>query len=152
MHNTYPIDERNELLLKMFENLGFSAKLIGNKNQPKIVIDDSWSISGYVHNKLYHFTTKPFNGEVVKTVSLTLRNPITREELDAIIASTQYRQVWKLSIEASIPAMFYVKTENFTPIFAPSNCRFFFDLEKTLETQKYLFEHHKIMTSIHTTE
>ncbi len=59
-NRNYPIIERNELLLSMFTSNGYNAKLIGDINQPAIVIDEDWAVPGYVHNKTYHFCNKPY--------------------------------------------------------------------------------------------
>lgn len=148
----YPVEGRNELLLQLFLDLGFDAKLIGNRNQPKIIINNSFAISGYVHNKLYHFTTKPFGGEAVKTINLNHENPISRLEVDQLIATCQKRQIWKVGLcdEKDGYTFYYVKTQDFVPYFAFDECRFFFDQEKAEDTHKYLSDKYGLACFIET--
>lgn len=130
----YPVQERNKLLLSFFERLGYNCKLVGNPNQPKIVIDDEFAISGYVHNKLYHFTTKPFGGVAVYTVNLTWCDDVTRDKIDELIAATEKRQLWTICHDS----LHYVKTEQDIPYFSPVAKRFFFDEAKAIETFDWL--------------
>lgn len=136
VHSTpYPIEERNKLLLEFFTNRGFDCKLLGNINQPKLVIDDTYAISGYVHNKLYHFTSKPFGGEVVYTVNLTFCEDVTKDKIASIIDSTSKRTIWKI---VTTEGLYYVRTELNQPLFSPVGTRFFFDKLKAEETFDWL--------------
>ena len=147
----YPVQERNTELLALFVSLGYNAKLVGNPNQPKIIIDNNFAISGYVHNRLYHFVSKPFGGEIVRTISLTVDNPITREDVDALIASTEARPIWKLVVHNEEgPNMYYTKTENFKPYFSTEDSRFFFDSDKAEDTIEYLKERFGIICWLET--
>ena len=141
LQNAYPIEERNQSLLNVFRNLGYDAKLVGNKNQPKIVINNDFAISGYVQNKLYHFTTKPFGGDIVQTISLNIFDPITKKDVDRLIEQTEKRKVWKIYVKQEDKKqnrLFYVKTDNFIPYFSTEDFRFFFDEQKVIETVEYL--------------
>lgn len=140
MQNTaYPIDERNDLLRRVFENLGYFVELVGDKNQPKIVINKSFAISGFVKNKLFNFTSKPFGGTIVKTISLLVDNPLTREELDHLINSTEKREIWKIFVRLEDGTkMYYIKTEEKIPYFSTKDNRYFFDFEKVSQMAEYL--------------
>jgi hypothetical protein len=152
--NNYPVEERNEQLLQIFLKLGYDAKLIGNRNQPKIIIDNSFAISGYVHNKLYHFTDKPFGGVEVRTINLNHEDPISREEVDNLINSSEKRQIWKVGLceEKSGKTFYYVNTRDKIPYFAFDDCRFFFDKTKAEEAHEYLSGQHGLACFIETQE
>lgn len=134
----YPIDQRNKQLQLLFENAGFSTKLIGDCNQPKIIINDMFAVSGYVHNRLYHFTSKPFGGEIVRTVNLHDVD-ITASEIAKIFDSIEQRRFFRLVLKTD-EKCFFLKTENSIPMFAFNDSRFWFDEQKASQTKKYLFE------------
>jgi len=139
LNNEYPVEARNIQLIDLFTSLGYDAKLIGNPNQPKIIIDSCYAISGYVHNRLYHFTTKPFGGNVVKTVDIR-RPDIKRQELDDLIDSCEKRKLWKVGVAQQYcdKNLYYVKTEEKVPLFSFDDRRFFFDQIRAERCQQYL--------------
>lgn len=140
-NSTYPIDDRNDLLRKVFENLGYFVELVGDKNQPKIVINRSFAVSGFVKNKIFNFTTKPFGGTIVKTISLLVDNPISKEDLEELFINTQKREIWKLFIRSEDGTqLFYIKTEDKIPYFSTWDNRYFFDLEKANQMAQYLMD------------
>lgn len=149
----YPVEERNDQLLKLFLNLGYDAKLIGNRNQPKIIIDRNFAISGFIKNRIYNFTSKPFGGDIVHTINLNHHDAITRLEIDQLIASCEKRQIWKVGLceEYCGKTLYYVNTTEFIPYFAFDDCRFFFDAEKAEDAHKYLSEKFGLCCFIETT-
>lgn len=144
----YPIEERNNQLLMLFTNLGFDVKLIGDKNQPKIVFADEFVISGFVKNRLYNFTTKPFGGDVIRIVNLNKPN-ITKNEILDILKNNTQRRFFRLR---TTEELFYIKTENKIPLFSFTDSRYFFYKERALNTQKYLFNDFGIDTELLTSE
>lgn len=150
----YPIEERNKQLLNLFVTLGYNTKLIGNQNQPKIIIDNSFAISGFIKNRIYNFTSKPFGGDIVHSINLNHHDVISREEVDQLIATCQKRQIWKVGLceEKGGKTLYYVNTNEFIPYFAFDDCRFFFDVEKAEDAHQYLSSKFGMCCFIETTD
>lgn len=146
-HTTYPVKERNQLLADFFIYHGFkNIKLIGDENQPKLIVDNL-SISGFVKNKIYHFTTKQFGGEIIYSVNLNEKEIESTEYLVKIIESAERKTVYRLVVD-SIKNLFYVRTDKGAPYFSTSESRYYFDLEKAISTKAYLIEKHDILVKI----
>lgn len=135
---SYPIHHRNDQLKQMFLNLGLDVKLIGDFNQPKIIVNDDYAISGFVQNRLYHFTTKPFQGQIVRTVNLN-EPDLSINELHDLLHENDQRRFWKLA-HSENDSLFYLKTENNVALFAFTDARYWFDRDRVIDTKKYLFD------------
>lgn len=133
--NKYPIKHRNHQLHNLFCNLGFDVRLIGDHNQPKIIIDNSFAVSGFVKNRIFNFTTKPFGGEVIRSVNLNTPN-ISKREIDILFSTNSQRPYYKIHLINT--KLYYLKTENAEPLFSVSDSRFFFDKHKATKTIEYL--------------
>ena len=134
----YPVEHRNAQLKSIFENAGYAVKLIGDYNQPKIIINEQFAVSGYVQNRLYHFTTESFGGEVIRTINLN-RPDLSKTELAEIFANNIQRKFWRLALSNDNDC-YFVKTEKNIPLFAFNDSRYWFDKQKALITKKYLSE------------
>lgn len=144
---SYPVKERNNLIIEFFNYHGLKIeKLIGDENQPKIILSDFKSVSGFVKNKIYNFTTKQFGGEVIYSVNLAEKEKEDSVHLRKIIESSERKKVYRLKIYLS--DMYYVKTENYVPYFSKIEARYYFDFAKAAETQTYLSQLHQISVDI----
>lgn len=133
MSTNYPIAERNELLLKMFTENGFNAQLVGNPNQPAIVINGEFAVSGYVHNKLYHFTDKPFGGSEVHTVQLSENPIISKSKILELIESSESRKLYKIVVDFGNTDMFFNNYRNENFYFSATDARYYFSYQKAEE-------------------
>lgn len=137
--SNYPIKERNEMLICFFEGLGYEVKLLGDRNQPKVIItigSKSFVVSGYVKNKLYNFTTEPFGGTEVLTINLNDTSNIKREDIDNIFKNNKQRNYFTIRLKGS--DIYYLKTEDNNILFSSTDKRYFFDKEKAQSTLDYL--------------
>ena len=147
----YPIQQRNVQLKTFFKSFGFEVKLIGDYNQPIIVINDDYAVSGFVQNRLYHFTTKPFGGNIVRTVNLN-EPDLTKSDLDDILSSNEQKRFWRLSVKCKNNLIYYLKTERGIPLFANNDSRYWFKYDRVIEYKKYLAESFNIETDIVTSK
>lgn len=150
---SYPVELRNSTLLKLFIDLGFNARLIGNPNQPKIIIDNSFAISGFVKNSLYNFTSKPFNGFIIETINI-YSNCLSRNDVLRLIESSEKRRLWKVAIiDDNVDELqYYVKTEDDVAHFSLDDARFFFTIESAISCQQYLTQKYSKIFSVSTFE
>lgn len=151
-HTSFPIDKRNTQLHTFFESLGYNVKIIGNRNQPKVIIDDSFAISGFVKNNEYLFTTKPFHGDVITSVNI-YESDMTRLDVDRLIAMSEKRRLWKLLLvdhtsEESSYNMFYSHTSNGISYFSDNDPKFFFNESDAISTRDWLTEKYGYVIAI----
>jgi hypothetical protein len=112
------------MLVDFFTYLGYeNVKLIGDENQPKVILDDITSVNGFVKNKLYNFTNKQFGGEVVYTVNLRKLEDISLATIESILSTYERKKVYAIMSEEQL---FYVRTEKFVPQFSVNEKRYFF--------------------------
>jgi len=138
MKTNYPIVERNELLLKMFTENGFDAKLIGNPNQPAIIIDGKYAIAGYVHNRMYHFTNKPFGGYEIHSVHLTENPSISRAKIEELIERSEKRKLYLIEVLLGDHRLYFNNFRNENFYFSDNDIRYYFSYEKAKEMTEML--------------
>lgn len=147
LNTKYPVKERNKLLVDFFEYHNFkNVKLIGDENQPKIILDDMLSVSGFVRNKIYNFTNKQFGGEIIHSIDLNQFEKESHQHLKEIINSAERKRVYRLKIYNQ--QLFYVRTVENAPYFSNIESRYFFDFEKAVSTQQYLSTIHKFSVDV----
>lgn len=147
MDKNYPIEERNLLIVEFFNYHGFTdIALIGDENQPKIILDDMKAVSGFVKNKIYNFTNKQFGGEVIYRVNLNEKEAEDSTFIKNIIYSAERKKVYRLKLSGQ--KMFYIRTEKYIPYFSNVESRFFFNVDKARSIQQFLLEKHEIETEL----
>lgn len=137
-HSNYPIQERNELLLAMFTSNGYNAQLIGDINQPAIVIDEKYAIAGYVHNKTYHFCDKPFGGTEIHTVQLSENPSISRSKIEELIANSEVRKLYKIRVKFGDQSLWFANHRNDKIYFSPDDVHYYFSYKKASATANML--------------
>jgi hypothetical protein len=143
----YPILERNNLLFDFFKYLGFqNVKLLGDENQPKIILDDMKAVSGFVKNKYYNFTDKPFGGNVVYTINLQEKEHENIDYVRTIIHQAERRIIYRLLVDNS--SFFFCKIENNIPYFSNIDARYYFEKAKADRMKDYLQKEHNIQSII----
>lgn len=138
MKTSYPVAERNELLLHTFTSNGFDAQLVGNPNQPAVVIDGTYAIAGYVHNKLYHFCDKPFGGSEIHSVHLTENPSISRTKILELINISEPRKLHKIQVDFGAHALWFNNHRNDNFYFSDNDVRYFFSYAKATEALELL--------------
>lgn len=130
MKTNYPIVERNQLLLKLFTDNNFNAKLIGDPNQPAIVIDETYAIAGYVHNKTYHFCDKPFGGTEIHSIHLSENPTISRNKIQELIDGSEKRKLYKIKVKIGQYYMWFNNFRHGHLYFSPTDVRYYFSYAK----------------------
>lgn len=91
---------RNQLLLEFFKSKGFETKVLGDTNQPIVIIEQGKSriaISAHVKNFEYCFTDKPFHGVVTHQFNLYNKgSELTYDDLFNILTTNVQRDVYAL--------------------------------------------------------
>lgn len=142
------ITDRNRLLEHMFKSNDFNVKLIGDKNQPAVIILNyldraPFAIAGFVKNFKYNFTTKPFNGSITGTVYLTeFEVNVTRGTIVEMIERNEHREAYMLRMQNTEDEPMYLSYLNHDSkhlYWSKTDPRYFLDKEKA-ESQKDLLE------------
>ncbi|BBI90570.1 hypothetical protein HYO65_gp178 [Tenacibaculum phage PTm1] len=136
--SNYPIKERNEALLNMFTSNGFNAQLVGDINQPAIVIDGKYAIAGYVHNKVYNFCDKPFGGTEIHSVTLSENPNISRTKILELIQKSEVRKLYKIKVNFGNQSLWYANHRNDHIYFSPTDTRYFFSHQNALNALNML--------------
>jgi hypothetical protein len=94
------IDRRNERLANFF-SLFFAEttdkfRLIGDRNCPAVIVNESVCLSCFVKNFDLNFTDKPSHGDIVETVKLQKEQLIDFDRIDAVINKSEHRKVFKI--------------------------------------------------------
>lgn len=134
----YPIRERNELLLAMFTTNGFDAQLVGDLNQPAIVIEGKYAIAGYVHNKLYHFCDQAFGGTEIFTIQLSENPSISRAKILDLIEKSTVRKLYKIKSYFDQHSMWFANHRNGNIYFSPDDVRYYFSYKKASDDLEML--------------
>lgn len=130
----YPVKTRNIMLLNMFRQHNISAQLVGDINQPSIVIDGNFAISGFVKNRIYNFTNKPFGGFIVDSIYLNEETEITKTEIQEFVYVSEVRKLWKIQVcvFGKEPVYLY-SIDNNKVLFSLYDAKYFFSEEKAQE-------------------
>ena len=92
------IKKRNERLLALFISMGYDIKLIGNDNNPAVVLNDSTIVSCHVNSFDLIFHSKPFVNDKFFVYQLTERIIITPEKFNDVINCCEHRPVLHLKV------------------------------------------------------
>lgn len=129
INTNYPVEQRNAQLLNFFEVKGYTnVKVLGNPNQPKIIIDDEFAISGFVKNRIYNFTTKPFGGEVILSVNLNNPSDYSPQAISDVIESSEKRKIYFCELD-TVHKMYISHTRGGHVYYSSTDPRVFFNLE-----------------------
>ena len=142
------LKRREERIKRMFFNNGFEVRLIGDPQKPAIIIDDTYILSGYVHNFNFHFTSKPFGGEIIKTIKLHANPEVAFEEIKSLLVNYEHRHAWKIALYTQDQLLYLVgynylnrdQKEGRYPVFARHNPKIYFTQEKAEEVSAILNE------------
>ncbi len=130
------ISRRNERLERYFSLLYDGSdtrfRIIGDKNCPAVIINESWCMSCFVKNFELNFTNKPNHGEIIATIKLQKDQIIDRKQILGYIVASEHRTVYKLRYADT---ELYLAGYNFTnktemtgkyPVFAKEHPKIYF--------------------------
>lgn len=133
------ITRRNERLERFFallyENTDTRFRIIGDKNCPAVIIDETWCVSCFVKNFELNFTDKPNQGQIVATVKLQKDQIVDNEHITAVIAQSEHRPVFKLryaDTELFLAGYNFINKNDLTgkyPVFAREHPKIYFNRE-----------------------
>lgn len=152
------IANRNALLKKFFTSRGFNVTLIGDYNQPVVIVrDDSdvlFAVGGYVKNFMYHFTDIPFGGHSILSVNLNSDNDdITYDMIADIFEKNEQRNVYVLQHAEDESLLFSIvadKSGESHVYWSKTDPRYFLSIEKAKDTADHLKSEFNINTRIST--
>jgi len=141
------VKRRNRRLLSLFKHNGFNVRLIGDPQKPAVIWDEEYCISGYAKNFDFHFTSQPFDGEVILTVKLTESIATTRVEIEEALETAEHRKVFKVVLDKTndlyLVGYNYIDPENSVgryPVFAKHKPKIYFTEDKAVEIADSLSE------------
>lgn len=133
------ISRRNERLERFFalfyENTDTNFRIIGDKNCPAVIVDETWCISCFVKNFELNFTDKPSQGQIIATVKLQKDQTVDLEYIASVIASSEHRPVFKLRYANSdlyLAGYNFINKNDLTgkyPVFAREHPKIYFNRE-----------------------
>ena len=148
------VTRRNKRIIRMFAKCGYNVRLIGDPEKPAIILDNDLILSGYAHNFDFHFTSKPFEGTIVKTVKLHKDPLIVHDEIEEMLNVYEHRHAYKVVIKDTdlyLVGYNYLnreKSEGRYPVFARYNPKIYFQEEKAWEIANMLNEESYSLTVI----
>lgn len=149
------VPKRNAWLLRFFKKLLPNAdiRIMGDENNPAVVIDHEFILSCYVHNFDIRFTDKNQKGNILFTVKL--QNDIKlikydEKTMNDWYSNTQHRKLNRVYLECeSTQAPLYLIGWNFKnkttkegkyPVFGEYEPRVYFTKQKATEVQEELIQ------------
>lgn len=130
---------RNKYLRTAFSQFSDRIRIIGNEEKPAIIYEEKIVISAYVKNFDLRFTSKPFNGQVVKSFKLTSTFVLDRDFVLAHLQNCSHRPIYKIQF---LNSSLFLTGYNFRekesqegkyPVFARHNPKLYFTEKKALE-------------------
>ena len=140
------VARRNKRILKLFTNLGYNIRLVGDVQKPSIVLDEMVVLSCYAKNFELHFTKEPFSNEIVKSFKLNSDIEVSNLELQEAIELGSHRPVYKIRLtgtEMFLVGYNYLNSEDAIgryPVFAKHKPKVYFDKEYTIRLAENLAE------------
>jgi len=147
------IGKRNLLLLRLFKYFfpTNDVRIMGDENNPAVVLDHEYILSCYVHNFELRFTNKNFKGDIVFKVSLNdSPEKANRETFTKWYSDSQHRKINRIYLESeNTQAPLYLVGWNFRnktkkegkyPVFGEYEPKVYFKKEKALEVQTELVQ------------
>jgi hypothetical protein len=135
------IVRRNKRLSDFFKLLGLNVKVIGNVNNPPMIINDEFILNAYVHNFELRFTDSPNQGNVLYIVKLTEKPLFDKNKILSAINDYEKRPVFKVYLKDCSPTI-YLSGYNFLnkeeklgryPVFSSYSPKVYFNKEKADE-------------------
>lgn len=136
------VARRNDKLAAFLNDLSSytqkSFRLIGDENNPKIIIDDKYALSAYVSNFYLHFTDSYYNGHIIHTIKLMKDMRYDIDSLVDILNRCELKELYKVKhIKAEMYITGYNKTKDYKktmfPVFSVCEPRVYFSREKARE-------------------
>jgi hypothetical protein len=135
------IERRNLRIKQFFELCKIQIRLIGDKNTPAIIIDDSYVLNCYVHNFELRFTDQVIQGNIVYTVKLTEKPNFDKNKVMSCINDFEKRKVFKIQVNNSNPKLYLsgynfldkIKKDGRYPVFSSYIPKVYFSKEKAEE-------------------
>lgn len=144
------ITNRNILLKEFFSKRGLDAILIGDYNQPAIVIRSEpslFAVGGFVKNFQYNFTNIPFGGHVIMSINLNSENEdFTSVDILNIFDEYDQRPVYVLKNEANSMLLFSSitdKSDESHIYWSETDPRYFLSFEKAEEIRAQLLDEYQ---------
>lgn len=147
---------RNIILQELFECNGFVIKLIGDNNQPAIVIfnyhERPFVISGFVKNFIFKLTTKPYNGTIVNSIRLR-RDQLTghRDMIIDHIESSESRPVYRIQCTEHSD-MFFNSVKMHSGVnhiyWSTSDQRLYISRQRAESMQQYIKDYEDVSTTL----
>lgn len=129
------IERRNGRLESFFKKLSNHIRLIGDPENPAIIVDNTICLSAYVRNFDLNFTDQPEKAAIISTYKLKLGSCITQEEFDGYLNDYSHRRVYKVHLKNT---PLFLSGYNFLdrkhskgryPVFAKYNYKLYFNKE-----------------------
>jgi hypothetical protein len=136
------IKHRNELLRKAFNNIDLDAVIIGDRNQPFIVIKNYGSkpfgVQGYVHNFKYHFKNQAVDGDIIHTIDLNEKKPLNISTFIDIISKSEVRKVYRIVLSNGLQFASHREIQAFDGLktnyyWSDTDCKYFISYAKAAE-------------------
>lgn len=145
------ISRRNERLdrffLLFFEGTDTQYRIIGDKNSPAVIVDESWCMSCFVKNFDLNFTDKPNHGQIVATVKLQKDQIVEHGLISDIIANAEHRPVFRIKYSgtdlylAGYNFINKVDKEGKYPVFSKKHAKIYFNKEYAQQIVESLDEY-----------
>ncbi|HDL74761.1 MAG TPA: hypothetical protein ENH06_00015 [bacterium] len=133
------VTRRNKYLQKAFSGFSDRIRIIGHPEKPAIIYEEKIVMSVFVKNFDLKFTSKPFNGEIVKSFKLTPTFILDREFVLSHLQNCSHRFIYKIQfLNSSLFLAGYnfrdkEKQEGKYPVFARHNPKLYFTEKKAIE-------------------
>jgi hypothetical protein len=83
------LKRRNSQLINLFRDTGHQVKLLGEAENPVIILNNKIKLTAYVHNFELRFTDAPWNGDVICRVKINASNHISPKFLELFLKEVE---------------------------------------------------------------
>lgn len=146
------VERRNQKLKILFSKIGDNFRVIGNPNNPTVIMDEDTILSVWAHNFFINFMDAPFKGKLLFSIKLTNHNTYYEEDYQKIISwlsnPSHHRPAYKIGMfcgnfekNSGVPILYltgynYLNQEEKSgryPVFANKCPKIYFTEEKAKE-------------------
>lgn len=83
------LQRRNNQLIHLFRDTKHEVKLLGEAENPVIILDHKIKLSAYVNNFELRFLDQPWNGEIICRVKINASNTISPKFLELFLEEVE---------------------------------------------------------------
>lgn len=134
------VTRRNVYLRRFFSKNEISITLMGDYNNPLIVMNDNIVLSCYAHNFELIFKDDTHNGNELFRVKLKSKPDEIKNKLDKWIASAKHRKVYLFKAKGFYFAKYVKVLEDQSALFTPKKdfAYYVFNRQKAIEVKEQL--------------